>query len=102
MPQIPHDTIDLVLAPVALQIDERLERLGTLEETELLFLLALETDREAHSLEQRRELLLEALGRDVDTRGWELGWDVRGLRLAHDGRGLVLGLPPALVAFLRG
>lgn len=102
MPQIPHDTIDLVLAPVALQIDERLDRLGTLDADELVFLIALETDREPRTLDQRRALLLEALGRDVDTRGWELGWDPRGLRLEHEGRRLVLGLPPALAAFIRG
>lgn len=102
MQPIPHDATDLVLAPVALQLDERLDRLGALEPEELLFLIALETDREPHSPEQRRVLLLEALGRDVDTRGWEISWDPRGLRLQHEGRGLVLGLPPALVAFLKG
>ena len=102
MPQVPHDTIDLVLAPVALQIDERLERLGTLDADELVFLIALETDREPRTLEQRRALLLEALGRDVDTRGWALSWDPRGLCLEHEGRRLVLGLPPKVRAFVSG
>ena len=100
MQQMPHDVTDLVLAPVALQIDERLDRLGALDTDELLFLLALETDRDAHTLDQRRSLLLETLGRDVDTRGWELDWDPRGLRLRHEGRGLVLGLPPKVKAFV--
>lgn len=102
MQQIPHDATDLVLAPVALQLDERLDRLGALDTQELLFLIALETDRDPRSPEQRRELLLEALGRDVDTHGWELEWDPRGLRLGHEGRGLVLGLPPKVKAFVSG
>ncbi len=100
MQQIPHDVTDLMLAPVALQIDERLDRLGALEEDELVFLIALETDREPRDFEQRRALLLESLERDVDTRGWALDWDPRGLRLEHDGRGLVLGLPPKVRDFV--
>lgn len=102
MQQLPHDATDILLAPVALQLDQQLEQLGALDHDELVFLVALETDREPRTPDQRRDLLIEALARDVDTHGWQLEWVDRGLRLAHEERHVVLGLPASVREFVGG
>ncbi len=101
MPDLPHDTSDVYLAPVALALDRLLNELGALTLSELLFRIALQTDHEAATLQQRRELLLELLERDVDPHGWALSWSDRGLCLSHADRQLVLGLSTALRDFVR-
>lgn len=97
---VPHDTTDTLLAPVALRLDQQLEELSALDQKELLYFVALSTDREPHTHERRCELLMTAVTREVDCHGWDLSWDQRGLRLTHGGRHLVLGLPSSVRAFL--
>ncbi len=97
---VPHDTTDILLAPVALDLDQQLDQLGALDQAEIHFLVALTTDREPNSLDRRRELLLASLVRDVDTHGWDVAWHARGLRLEHGGRQVVLGLPASVRLFV--
>ncbi len=100
MIKVPHDTTDVLLAPVALDLDQQLEQLGALDQQEIHYLVALTTDREPHSLERRRELLMTALLRDVDTHGWDIAWHERGLELAHGDRHVVLGVPQSVRTFV--
>jgi hypothetical protein len=96
----PHDVTDLLLAPVALALDTRLEELGSLSPTELQYDVALEGDKPHRSRAFREAGLLTAVTHNVALHGWVCSWDQRGLRLTHDGHTIVLGLPPSLTAYL--
>ena len=96
----PHDLSDLLLAPVALRLDQELELLAGLTAEELHFSVCLATDRDPHTGEQRRRLLLSMLRRDLIEPKWALSLGDRGLVLTHDGHRLVLGLPSNIRAFL--
>jgi hypothetical protein len=100
--EAPHDPSDLLLAPMALRIDQQLDQLSGLSPRELEMYVCLQTDSDARTHEERRTLLLEALTRDVDTRAWELSWEERGLALRHAGRHLVLGTPDSVRHYLAG
>jgi hypothetical protein len=101
MTRIPHDVVDLALAPVALHLEDRLESLGGLDDHELSLLLALETDHEPRTVAERREALLSVLGRGDHLHGWVCSWSARGLVVRHSATQLTLGLPPALRSYLR-
>ena len=96
----PHDVSDLLLAPVALALDARLEAFGGLTRSELQFEVALEGDKPQRSRAFREDGLLAALTHAVDQHGWVCSWDPRGLRLTHGTHTLVLGLPPSLASYL--
>ncbi len=66
---VPHDTNDTLLAPVALRLDQQLEELSALDQKELLYFVALSTDREPHTHERRCELLMTPATREVDCHG---------------------------------
>ncbi len=100
MIQIPHDATDILLAPVALDLDQQLAQLGLLDQAEIHYLVALTTDREPNTLDRRRELLMSSLLRDVDSHGWDIAWHERGLKLAHGDRHLVLGIPQSVRTFV--
>jgi hypothetical protein len=96
----PHDLTDLYLAPVALELDRRLERLTGKSIDEIVIWIALDTDRQPSSPEERPVLAIRALEHLLDTHGWELRFDHRGLRLSHGDHSLVLGIPDSLKAYL--
>lgn len=96
----PHDIADLFLAPLVLKIDAELETLRAKSQDELLMYIALSTNHEPRSIDERRRFLLEAVTRFHDMHGWVATWDLRGLRLANDDHHLVLGVPPAVSAYL--
>jgi hypothetical protein len=96
----PHDPTDLMLAPVALAIDDRLQELAALDPRELGRRILWETDLQPHSVEGARRAILEDLMYLVPTRGWELSWDDRGIRLQHRDHTLVLGIPDNLDAWI--
>ena len=96
---LPHDTTDVLLAPVILALDQEIDRLAGLSQDELYYMVALSTDREP-TRARRRELLLEAISRDVETHHWELGWDPRGIRLTHETHKVVLGVPESVRTFV--
>ena len=97
---VPHDITDLYLAPVALGIDDEIQRLDQLSEEKLLLHVVLVTDREPRTLAERRSYFIDAVTRYHDLHGWVVSWDPRGLRVSHDEHTLVLGLPPNVSAFL--
>jgi hypothetical protein len=96
----PRDVADLHLAPLALELDSRLERLGQLDPPAIGFEISLVTNREPQTFEQRSRLALEALTRNADLHGWQVDWDARGVRLTHGNHSIVLGLPANLRTYL--
>lgn len=100
MTTLPHDVTDLYLAPVALELDRRLDALTGMSLDQVVLWIAVETDREAMSPDERPVLALRALEHLLDTHGWDLRLDHRGLRLLHNGHSLVLGIPDSLRAYL--
>ncbi|WP_243059380.1 hypothetical protein [Nocardioides sp. SR21] len=98
----PTDITDLYLAPVALRIDRQLAELDHLTEEGIHVWIALTTDHEATTLDERRILALRALAHEVDTHHWDLQHDPRGVRLSHGDNSLVLGIPESLRSYLSG
>jgi hypothetical protein len=102
MYDIPRDIGDLRLAPIVLQLDDRLSELGCLDVEELTFRVALDSDLPDWDEERRREAILLTMSRDIDLGGWELSWDDRGVRLAHGIHQVVLGVPESVTDYVRG
>jgi hypothetical protein len=100
MSERPHDLHDLYLAPVALDLDRQLDEFDGLNEEEVRFRVALETNREARDPEERAQLALEAVTHLVDLHGWSADLVPRGLRLRREDHELVLGLPESLRNYL--
>lgn len=100
MHPVPHDLIDLRLAPLALDLDNRLAEMAQLELPELAHRVALESDKPDWTRAQRKEALLLSVTHLVDLRGWSVRWDGRGLRLTHHSHSLVLGVPATFTQFV--
>ncbi len=96
----PRDLTDLYLSPLALELDRRLQRLSGLTTRQLDVEVAAATDCEPTPLD-RRALLLLALTDQLATRGWDVSWDPRGMRLGHGSHSLVLGVPDTVRSYLR-
>lgn len=102
MYQIPHDSSDLMLAPVVLAINERLERLSKLSLPELATEVALVGNVPDWTHGLREDGLVATVKEGIECHGWELSWETRGLCLAHGTRSIVLGVPANLSAYLAG
>jgi hypothetical protein len=102
MTKMPHDMVDLRLAPVALQVDARLEELGRLSPEALSLRVAIESNREGRTAQQRARDLVASVSHLLDLGGWEPSWDPRGLRLRHREHTLVLGVPATLRDYVEG
>jgi hypothetical protein len=100
MTQRPHDMADLYLAPVALSVDAALADLADLSGDALAGEVALRTNGEPRTPDERRRAMLEAVTHLVDLHGWTVAWVDRGLELSHDGHRLVLGVPESVRAFV--
>jgi hypothetical protein len=100
MNRAPRDVTDLYLAPVALEIDRRLDALAGLSVEDLDFQVALQTDRQPTEPGSRATLLLATLSHLMPMHGWELSWDPRGVRLRHEGHSLVLGAPDSVRTYV--
>ena len=96
----PHDVVDLRLAPVALQLDQRLDELGRLSLDDLHYRVELESNRPVPTQRMREQELLTSITRLIDLGGWEVSWDPRGLRMSHGTHSVVLGAPPNLREFV--
>lgn len=96
----PHDVADLYLAPVLLEIDERLGQFEGLSAEEVEYRLALATDRQPRDAEDRAALLLRSITRALETHAWETSWHPRGLQISHDAHAVVLGIPDSLRTYL--
>jgi hypothetical protein len=100
MTTLPHDIADLYLAPAALQIDTRLDELGSLTLDQLETRAQLEANMSLGDREKRQRALLLTVAYVLDNHGWELSWHARGLELRHGVHALVLGVPPLFQEFL--
>jgi len=93
---------DLYLAPVVLAVDGRIEELGHLDKDQLAYDVALASDSLDLTRPMREEALLRTVTHLIDCHAWEISWDPRGLRLAHDGHTVVLGVPAVFLEYLDG
>ena len=100
MSERPHDAHDLYLAPVALELDHRLDEFDGLTEDEVVYRIALITNREPRGSEGRADMTLRALTQAVNLHDWTVSWVPRGLQLAHGDHKLVLGVPASLQSYL--
>jgi len=102
MASIPHDMSDLYLAPVVLTIESQLAEFGALSLSELAVSVESASTNTDLTREQREAGLLFTLAQFVETHGWALSWDPRGLRLTHGSNTLVLGIPEVFSDYLNG
>jgi len=100
MTTAPRDITDLYLAPVALELDRRLQKLSGLSNRRLDTEVALATDRQPANERDRRLLMLETLTHLLADHGWDASWHPRGLRVAHDHHALVLGVPDSVREYI--
>ena len=98
----PHDVTDLYLAPVLLKIDRRISDLEGLSVKEIDYQVALATNQQPRDVADRAVLLQQAIIDALDTHGWETSWVSRGLKVKHEDRELVLGVPDSLRSYLEG
>lgn len=99
-PNMPHDRVDLYLAPVVLRLDAWLEEWSGMSEHDITVRIALSTNEEPHDVGGRKRALIHAAERDVELHGWAVELVRRGLRLHHGEHEVVLGLPDSLRGFL--
>jgi hypothetical protein len=96
---------DLMLAPVAVEIDRNLTRMRDGSPQEVMAELELELDRPAASSERdrRTELVLRQALRNVDLHGWgaEITSDGSRLRLNGGSVSLDLGLSPGITSYIQ-
>ena len=100
MPKAPRDYSDLFLAPVALDVDQRLEGFAALDRDALHKRVCLETNHEAWNRSGRAQDVVDGVTYLLEMHGWRATWDPRGIRLSHDSHSLVLGVPPNVAAYV--
>jgi hypothetical protein len=90
----PKNQRDLMLAPVAVEIDRNLQRMRDGTPWDVEAELELELDRPAMSLDrdERAELVLRQAIREVDLHGWTASITNDGARLHLDGGSVTLDL----------
>ena len=100
----PKNQKDLMLAPVAVEIDRNLQRLRAASPYEVLAELELELDRPAMCAEpdERAELVLRQALRDVDLHGWTatLSDDASRIHLEGGSVSIDLGLSRAITSYI--
>jgi len=107
MPNIPPKVPrDLVLAPVAAEIDQNLQRLRDLPIDQLKYELDLELDRPEvrKTRAERAQRVLEAALRNVETHHWNAAItdDAARLRLSGGSVSLDVGLSATLLRYIEG
>lgn len=102
MTLLPHDVTDVMLAPVVLHVDQRLEQYGRMTSHQLRMEIALLADLPDHTRALREASLIRALEHHQELHGWALELDDRGVRLTHGTHGFTLGLPVAVRDYLDG
>ena len=100
MAQTPRDITDLFLAPVALQVDHRLDELAQLDRDELHKRVVLDSNNETWERARRARDVVESVTYLLELHGWKAAWDDRGIRLSHSHHTLVLGVPENLRAYV--
>jgi hypothetical protein len=102
MAALPRDLSELHLAPVVLSVDARLEELDQLSLEDLIVVVEGVDDRPVVYRAFREQALITAIEESTESHGWTFAWDPRGLRMTHNERSLVLGVPPSLMSYLSG
>jgi hypothetical protein len=97
----PRDAADLLLAPVALQVDAKVQELSRMNPEQLAYHLAMEVDRDPRTEKQRGKDIVDAAVKPIDMDGWEASWDVRGVRLTHGRHSLVIGVGADVATYVR-
>jgi len=102
-PRIPRD---LMLTPVALEIDQNLRHIRDMALPKLVYELELELDRPAMNLNrsQRANRVLEAALQNVNLHGWSAKITSDGARLRLSGGSVTLdiGLSASILNFITG
>ncbi len=100
----PKNQKDLMLAPVAAEIDRNLQRLRGGSPRDVMAELELELDRPAMYLDRdaRAELVLRQAVRHVDLHGWNAAITDDAARLCLGGGSVSidLGLSPAITGYI--
>lgn len=96
----PHNFEDIMLAPVVLAVDSRIEEFAALSRDELDYRIALDANVDTSVPEQRTQGFLHALTTLIEMHGWDVSLCHRGVRLANGEHSLVLGLPEAMRAYV--
>ncbi len=100
----PKNQRDLMLAPVAAEIDRNLQRLRDGSARDVMAELELELDRPAMYLDRdaRTELVLRQALRNVDLHGWTavITDDATRLRLGGGSVSIDLGLSAAITTYI--
>ncbi|MGA8338342.1 MAG: hypothetical protein WB761_26660 [Solirubrobacteraceae bacterium] len=100
----PKNQKDLMLAPVAVEIDRNLQRLRVDSPYDVLAELELELDRPAMCAEtgERAGLVLRQALRDVELHGWTatLSDDASRVHLEGGSVSIDLGLSPAITSYI--
>jgi len=101
----PRKHKDLMLAPVAAEIDLNLQRMRDVSPRDVLQQLELELDRPAARTDcgERAGLVLEQALRNIDTHGWSASITDDGCRLHLSGGSvsLDLGLSEGIASYIR-
>lgn len=101
----PKSHTDLMLAPVAAEVDINLQRMRDLSAAEVVAELELELDRPATHAgrDERAELVRRQALRNVDPHGWTAAISPDGFRLRLSGGSvsLELGLGEGITEYLR-
>jgi hypothetical protein len=101
----PKKQKDLMLAPVAVEIDRNLERMRDGAPQDVEAELELELDRPAMCAErdERADLVLRQALRNVDMHGWTAAITPDGARVHLDGGSvsLDLGLSPGITGYIQ-
>jgi hypothetical protein len=101
----PKHHRDLMLAPVAAEIDLNLQRMRDGSPRDVLQELELELDRPAARTDrdERAQLVLEQALRNVDTHGWSaaISDDACRLQLSGGSVSLDLGLSDGIARYIR-
>jgi hypothetical protein len=106
MTLLPRAPLDMVLAPVAAQIDLNLQQLRDRTPGEIDYELQLQLDRPTmtDAREERAEHVLRAALRNIDRHGWEATITEDGCRLRLTGGSvsLDLGLGASVMTYIDG
>ena len=98
----PKNQKDLLLAPVAVEIDRNLQRLRRDSPYDVLAELELDRPAMCADLDERAELVLRQALRDVDLHGWTATLSDDASRIHLDGGSVSLdvGLSPAITSYI--
>ncbi len=80
LPTLPKDLTDLQLGPLVLTVDRRLDELDLLDLRELRLRVAPQTPPPDRCRARRRQALLMMVCHQLDSRGWTMSWNDRGVR----------------------